>query len=409
MSEANAASTKGHSRVEGRTKRVVVMETDEFEARGKFLDQEQSPLFGMLPRELRDMIWALALAPFEDAEHKFDPTEHYCRPGHTARLKTDYRLLLTCRRIWLEAHAMPMLQAEHSFYYYRAAPDACDPQWMLSLTEKNLQDFGHLHLYCQMYAVEQRLTTTPGAVRGMFLNTLPYPGDFQPRMLHVTLRHTDWYWWEHDAPLELQDDWVKALLNSPDLRSTETLVLEMETLDYKVDQLLPIVERVKSFVSDELETHVVDGKPIKTKFVLTDNASVYEWEGPTNIGKQDFSHYRGKDKLKYHVNTLVWKLKFPDMPGAFIPHLRRAPRIDPRSPSAPDDMAPRLQLAAQDGFRSLAHRHLRDSQRTRVVPGLAQAVEEDRRWDFESAMGKLEVIEWQAKWEREGTLLRFAE
>jgi len=224
-----------------------------------------------------------------------------------------------------------MLQAEHSFYYHRAAPDARGPEWMGRLTEHNRRNFGHLHMFAQMFAIEG-LASTPGNVRRFFLHTPLVPGDFQPRMLHVTIRHTDWWYWENDDPLRLEDRWVKALLDSPDLRSTATLRLELETLDYKVAQLQPILDRIQRMESEEKETHLIDGKPTKTKFVLSGAPESYDWEGPADIDKRKFGPYDGKAMLKYHVVTLTWKLRFPEIPGAFVPQLRRAPRIQGFNP-----------------------------------------------------------------------------
>ncbi|KAI6875672.1 hypothetical protein KC323_g125 [Hortaea werneckii] len=244
----------------------VGMTTDETEAYGKFNEQLASPLFSKLPRELRDLIWAYSTAPYEDPDGKFNERAYYYRPGHTARLKSDTALLLTCRRIWLEANAMPMLQAEHSFYFHRAAPDARNSAWMSRLTDKNRRDFGHLHMFAQMFAIE-RLTDAVGQIRRFFLSGAPKPNDFQPRMMHVTIRHTDWWFWENEEPLRLSLKWVQALLNSPDLRNTEVIKLELETLDYKVDQLEPILEQIRGLQSLEVKTHLIDGKPAKIRTV----------------------------------------------------------------------------------------------------------------------------------------------
>ncbi|KAK4893691.1 hypothetical protein LTR27_007938 [Elasticomyces elasticus] len=280
--EEEIARVYAIDRLEERTCRRIGIEFNEHGAGGKFNEQSDSPLFSLLPQEIRDLIWAFATAPFEDSNAVFGDTEYYYRPGHTARLRTDTTLLRTCRRIWLEANAMPMLQAEHSFYLHRAAPDKRDPKWMGKLTEHNRRNFGELHLFVQMYNIEH-LTAGTGMLRSMFLKTLPEPSDFQPRVLHVTLRHTDWYWWESDKPLRLQDSWVKALLNSPDLRSTQVFKLEMETLDYKVDQMMTIVERIKTIESEAYDTHIVDGNSMKTQFVLDEQVRTYDWDGPSNI------------------------------------------------------------------------------------------------------------------------------
>ncbi|KAI6824741.1 hypothetical protein KC340_g11189 [Hortaea werneckii] len=313
-------------KIELSTMKKVAMTTDETEAYGKFNNQLASPLFSKLPRELRDLIWAYSTAPYEDPDGKFNKTAYYYRPGHTARLKSDTALLLTCRRVWLEANAMPMLQAEHSFYFHRAAPDARDPAWMSRLTDKNRRDFGHLHMFAQMFAIE-RLTDTVGQVRQFFLSEAPKPNDFQPRMMHVTIRHTDWWFWENEEPLRLSCEWVQALLDSPDLRNTEVIKLELETLDYKADQLKPILEQIKQLQSLEAETHLIDGKPAKSQFVVDRDPEVYSWEGPANINDQKFEPYEGRNILKYHVVTLTWRLCFPEFPSGVVPRLRLRPRI----------------------------------------------------------------------------------
>lgn len=421
--------------IEDTTARRVGIIYDEDEAFGKYAEQLASPLFSTLPRELRDLIWAYATAPYEDPDQKFEGNEYYCRPGHTARLKTDTNLLFTCRRIWLEANAMPMLQAEHSFYYHRAAPDARSPQWMSKLTSHNRQNFGHLHLFAQMYLIEP-LNDRSGSLRNYFLQTPVVPGDFQPRVLHVTLRHTDWWHWENEAPLRLKDGWIRGLLDSPDLRSTETLLLELETLDYKVSQLEPILEQIKQIESREMETHLLDGQPLKTRFVLTEQQHKYNWEGPANINNQDFSPYAGKSSLKYHVVTLRWELKFPQRPGAFIPKLRRASRINHgrplhRSISLMESLSMdifnipppygfanyRPQPLPRRGRRAMrvAHNHriffedLLDKEYVmrRNSQSLAEHTETIKRKYFSKMLGAAKVTTWEEKWRADKALLKF--
>ena len=55
----------------------------------------------------------------------------------------------------------------------------------------NRRNFGHLHLFAQILAIEG-LDAGRGALRNYFLKTPEIAGDFQPRVLHVTIRHTDW-------------------------------------------------------------------------------------------------------------------------------------------------------------------------------------------------------------------------
>lgn len=175
--------------IERQISRVVGIEAVECtSALSKCHPQDHSPIFANLPREIRQFIWEYATAPYEDERHPYEKNEYYYRPGHTARIVSDTNLLLTCRRIWLEANALPMLQAEHCFWYYRAAPDARSPEWMAGLTNLNRANFGHLHLFAQMFAIE-RLTCEAGRLRNYFLRSSPQKADFQPRILHVTIRY----------------------------------------------------------------------------------------------------------------------------------------------------------------------------------------------------------------------------
>ncbi|KAK5107887.1 hypothetical protein LTR62_000597 [Meristemomyces frigidus] len=432
--------------VEERTGRCVELINNEHDAPGRFDDQPASPLFSTLPPEIRDIIWGFATAPYEDETKKFAETAYYYRPGRTASLKTETALLLTCRRVWLEANAMPMLQAEHSYYYRREAPDRRDPKWTANLTVQNRANFGHLHLFVQMCNIEN-LTAEPGKLRKYFLFTPAIAGDFQPRVFHCTVRHTDWWYWENDDPIYLHESWVQAMLNSPDLRSTQVFKLELETLDYKTDQLEPIVERIKALVSEEKATHIVDGQAVTTKFVLSDRQDSYTWQGPTNIDGKIFTRYDGKDRLIYHVVTLTWKLTFPSLPRAFVPQLRRAPRIPKnKTPDSPNltafyfaahlphlyhattdrqFLSKRKRLEHPDGTTwhisdvtkaSWHHRWImllamqRCAEELQSVTERQAALEhENRRGLFEEEIQKSLRRQYADQWVAEGSLLRFVE
>jgi hypothetical protein len=200
---------------------------------------------------------------------------------------------------------------------------------MANLTPLNRKHFGTLRLYTQMYRINH-LTSHPGKLENYFL-PIRFPTgpteDFQPSKFHVTIRHTDWWYWEDEEPLRFEYPWFQAMLDSPDLRRTETLKLELETLDYKVSQLNPIVDHIRSLRSEELATHVVNGKPTTTRFVLTGEPEVSSWTGPTDLDSKEFAPYKDKKELKYHVVTLTWKLYFPQYPKAHVPNLRLAPQV----------------------------------------------------------------------------------
>ena len=85
--------------------------------------QNGSPLFSRLPMEIRSLIFEFAATQSNDMKHDYLKTAYYYRPGHVARHKTQSAFLLTCRRVWLEANALPMRMAEHSFWFQRGPYD----------------------------------------------------------------------------------------------------------------------------------------------------------------------------------------------------------------------------------------------------------------------------------------------
>ncbi|KAK3704886.1 hypothetical protein LTR37_013577 [Vermiconidia calcicola] len=433
--------------------RRVAIEYDETaETLARCHSQDQSPLFSVLPRELRDYIWRLATSPFEDDWHSYEKNEYYYRPGHTARLKTHFELLLACRRVWLEANAFPMLQAEHCFWFYRAAPDARDTAWMKKLKPMNRENFGHLHMFVQMFAIEN-LTSSKGQLREKFLKGPAVEGDFQPRMFTVTIRHTDWWNWESDEPLRFEDSWFQAMLDTGDLRSTHIIKLELETLDYKVDnQLMSIVKRLSEMESRTIPTHLVNGIPTTTKFVLHGAPEVQRWSGPADINDTKYAPYSGTEQLNYCVVMLTWRLTFPDHPRAHVPTLRRAPRVvqEDTDRSKDDEWSPEpwrrtdceiteilepITRVLSKSHRRYMTRCIRDGCRSKTPLGYGKglttwnttvnadpvcgesinrtntfyAAEHEwfRRRMFDTAMKTEEAKKWRQKWKQEGSLLRF--
>ncbi|KAK4494680.1 hypothetical protein PRZ48_014036 [Zasmidium cellare] len=450
MKKAQEAAKGGViAQIEDQTGRRIEIIHNENEAAGKFHEQTQCPLFSMLPQELRLLIFELATAPFDDPDCEFAPTEYYYRLCQTARPRTDTALLLTCRRIWLESNAMPMQLATQHFYFHRGAPGKRDTDWMSRLTKHNRENFGHLEYFVNAdgrvsHTVGDidRITTKAGRLHSFWIGNHDRTQrfhTFRPRTFHVTVRHTDWRGWDSDEPLWLNYDWVQVLLDSYDLRNIETLKLELETLDYKSEQLRPILQRIHAMDSREIESHLVEGRPVKTKFLLTQPDETYTWEGPTNIANKTYPQYSQMDKLRYHVTTVTWTLRFPDIPNANANHLRRAPRIIP--PRAErhlfdtyykDDEYPTLRFlfrqilyaddvahekawrwwrrqierskATEDDMR-FAFMNIRNKAIGYISRVQALDVEEQRR----KAFGGLMAGYLPRKWAAEGSLLRFDE
>ncbi|KAJ7906309.1 hypothetical protein B0H13DRAFT_2021100 [Mycena leptocephala] len=78
-------------------------------------NQQQSPLFGTLYPELRDVVFRHVLKEYDDLARPFGKHEYYYRPGFEFAGRIDTNLLLTCRSVYLETHLAPIALNEHVF------------------------------------------------------------------------------------------------------------------------------------------------------------------------------------------------------------------------------------------------------------------------------------------------------
>lgn len=94
------------------------------------------------------------------------------------------------------------------------------------------------------------------------------------------------------------------------MRGVREVVLELETVEGKLEELRSVVEVIRTFsegVPELLE-------PIEG-WELTERAEreMMCWSGPTNVGGRDWEPYKNMKELKYKVFRLVWKRKEEDV------------------------------------------------------------------------------------------------
>ncbi|KAF1848231.1 uncharacterized protein K460DRAFT_334049 [Cucurbitaria berberidis CBS 394.84] len=110
--------------------------------------QRQSPLFSVLPAELRVLIFQFVLSQALDLAR---PLDIHCnsplyRPGHTHHATLDISLLLTCRLVYCEAHTIPVRSATYHFGHLSGA--SClynDSAWLHHVTKQHGAELYHLH------------------------------------------------------------------------------------------------------------------------------------------------------------------------------------------------------------------------------------------------------------------------
>jgi hypothetical protein len=90
-----------------------------------------------------------------------------------------------------------------------------------------------LHVFAQMYKIENGHLTN-------ILRTTPY---LHPKSLALTVRHTDWWWWEHDQALYFEANWIPEFCNCLS-SSVKEIRIQMESLEQKKGQVDAIVKHM---------------------------------------------------------------------------------------------------------------------------------------------------------------------
>ncbi|KAH8169429.1 hypothetical protein LIA77_11555 [Sarocladium implicatum] len=244
----------------------------------KPVPQHASPLCTLLPAEIRQLIWEYVLSDFPDPspESRYSLMTYYTRPSYEAPRKSDIRLLRTCRAIYCETWTLPLTLREHTWWITSQDRHPRDfrystalrkllasvklASWAKQQVRAREEEFGcqppesegvksgavvddfrrkdeviemsSLRVFAQMYKLEC------GDLDKFLRMT-----KLHPRTFTLTVRHADWWFWEHDDPLRFEAGWLEcvALSLSP---LTNEVILELETVSRKKDQLDYIVAHI---------------------------------------------------------------------------------------------------------------------------------------------------------------------
>ena len=83
---------------------------------------------------------------------------------------------------------------------------------------------GGVRIFAQLWALE----------RGDSFNRVMDMQYFSPRIITVTIRHTDWWWWEYDDVMRIRSEWI-GRTRIPN--SVRELRLEFESLERRKEQV----------------------------------------------------------------------------------------------------------------------------------------------------------------------------
>ncbi|KAK0706007.1 hypothetical protein B0T26DRAFT_725198 [Lasiosphaeria miniovina] len=268
--------------------------------------QAQSPLFSMIPPEVRSDIFAFALADYADPS----PDAHYeaetcfTRPAYFAPRKTDTRLLRTCRAVYHEAWFLPFTMREQT--HWLTSQERAPPEYVqhvqlsrlgITLARITAQHGGEkveiesLRVFAQMWALEDyalaRLLHTP---------------HLHPRRLTLTIRHADWWWWEQDKPLRFESGWIGAVAKVLPA-SVRELRIELESLERKKDQ----VDGIAKQMADRWLFPRIDGE------VLYPDATgkaveISRWSGASTWNGRRWERDESAPGLvDYYIATVVFR------------------------------------------------------------------------------------------------------
>ncbi|CAH0000057.1 unnamed protein product [Clonostachys byssicola] len=264
--------------------------------------QMTSLLLQKLPPEIRYEIFSYALTdyPDPDPDRAYGTSTLYTRPSYLAPRKSDTALLQTCRAIYLECWFLPFLLREQVHWVvgnqHRAPPGYRFHEQLAKLAfslhtirAQQQRDFEieRLHVFAQMFMIEgghlHKLLTTP---------------ELRPRVVTLTIRHADWWFWENDEPLRFEGEWIKVVSGSVP-SSVGEIRIELESLERKKSQVDEIARQMK----DKWSFRRTDGEVL-----FAAESAVSRWRGTSRWGQQRWIRDETSEGvIDYYIVTVVFR------------------------------------------------------------------------------------------------------
>lgn len=260
--------------------------------------QSESVLF-TLPPEIRCVVFLHALIPYQDTSSLGVSFNSYgYRPETAFPVVQDVALLRTCRQIYLETRELPA--SSRTFVSWTLVWPARSPHGravgprLNRLATADMPNVRSFHIYAQQCGLERdhwaRLATGTGSDPITSI-----------RHLTITIRHTDFYFWESDQALRMDtvrkynENWRRGFDHFPNL---EEFAFEFETLERRKAELDILVQEVKKWRITLQDGRVLstDGQPLER----------HTWLGsPQYHGREKTPP--GTTELSYYVTKVAWK------------------------------------------------------------------------------------------------------
>ena len=147
-----------------------------------------------------------------------------------------------------------------------------------------------VRIFAQLYALEP----------GDYLRTVLKMWHFHPRTVTITIRHTDWWYWEYDRPMKLRSQFVDTNILPASVREMR---LELESLERRKAQ----VDHIAEGMCEKWSWVNNDGYLLKARI---DETEVDRWSGSSTWeGKrwQEDEAQGREGTLDYYVRTVVFR------------------------------------------------------------------------------------------------------
>lgn len=266
----------------------------------QYAKQEQSPLFALLPFDIRNEIFAYSLTSMPEATRPLSTSPlrvGYCsRPGYETRHRIWTELLRTCKRTYMEAWHMPFACSEHAFYL--AWEERCPRHRMsreqmqerLDIIHNRQGDIraGHIRIFAQLCLLEDsRNLMKFFAMR-----------HFHPKTITVTIRYTDTWRWEDNEFLHISGKWCQSIRLPA---SVHKFTIEFESLERRKDEV----------------DYIARGAADDWQFRRTDNVSMLAnssqiglstWTGCSVLGGRRWVRDEARPgQLDYYIAKVTWR------------------------------------------------------------------------------------------------------
>ncbi|PSK41871.1 hypothetical protein B9Z65_9257 [Elsinoe australis] len=255
--------------------------------------QTQSSLFCHLPAEIRSSIFSHVLAPCESLTTRYPRNCLWNRPGHFAPLRTYTEILQTCKRIHSEAWYLLYKHTSLTLYlasFDRRPANSINPfvlEEQLSKLKEPLEA-EDVQVFVQLFMLEDGDTLQ---------DVLDLP-NLEPRRVCVTVRHTDFWFWESDHPLRVRGRWVERCRFPESVREVE---VRFETLERKREQVEILGKQAREGWVFERK----DGRSFRFK-----GEGVERWTGSSTLNQMRWIRDEVRPgELDYVVKSMAWEVE----------------------------------------------------------------------------------------------------